>query len=292
MNTYYAYSPYQDYHSYLGSPFSSYEGGYNYENFRQVDKAMYAAIWEKQNGPEWQARHGLTGEQYQQTFNELVAQGYRLTHINGYTVHGQDYYAAIWEKRDGPEWQSWHGLTPAQYQQTFDRLVAQGYRLVHVSGYGNSGQDRYAAIWEKSHGPEWQARHGLTAEQYQRTFNELIAQGYRLTNVSGHTNDGIDRYAAIWEKRGGPKWQARHGLTAEQYQQTFNELVAQGYRLIQVSGYGSNGIDRYAAIWEKRDGPAWQARHGLTSTEYQQTFDRLVAQGYKLVWVSGYYSHN
>lgn len=186
MNDYYAYSPYQDYHNYLYSPFPAYEGEYNYENLRQVDKAMYAAIWEKSHGPEWQARHDLTAEQYQRTFNELVAQGYRLIHINGYTVHGQDYYAAIWEKRDGPEWQAWHGLTPAQYQQTFDRLVAQGYRLVRVSGYGSSGQDRYAAIWEKSHGLEWQARHGLTAEQYQQTFNELVAQGYRLVWVSGY----------------------------------------------------------------------------------------------------------
>ncbi|WP_335374105.1 hypothetical protein [Bacillus pseudomycoides] len=241
LNVHYAYSPYQDHRNYLGSFFPLYEGEYYYENFRQEDKALYAAIWEKRDGPVWQARHGLTAEQYQRTFNELVAQGYRLIYISGYTVQGQDYYAAIWEKRGGPE---------------------------------------------------WQARHGLTAEQYQRTFNELVAQGYRLIHVSGHTNDGIDRYAAIWEKRGGPEWQARHGLTAEQYQRTFNELVAQGYRLIQVSGYGSNGIGRFAAIWDKSGGPEWQARHGLTSPQYQQTFDRLVAQGYRLVSVNGYYPYN
>ncbi|WP_255258783.1 hypothetical protein [Bacillus pseudomycoides] len=292
LNVHYAYSPYQDHRNYLGSFFPLYEGEYYYENFRQEDKALYAAIWEKRDGPVWQARHGLTAEQYQRTFNELVAQGYRLIYISGYTVQGQDYYAAIWEKRGGPEWQARHGLTSSQYQQTFNELVAQGYRLIRVSGYGSGGQDRYAAIWEKRGGPEWQARHGLTAEQYQRTFNELVAQGYRLIHVSGHTNDGIDRYAAIWEKRGGPEWQARHGLTAEQYQRTFNELVAQGYRLIQVSGYGSNGIGRFAAIWEKSGGPEWQARHGLTSPQYQQTFDRLVAQGYRLVSVNGYYPYN
>ncbi|MEI4803794.1 hypothetical protein WAZ07_21635 [Bacillus sp. FJAT-51639] len=292
MDIYHTYSPYQDYRNYLSSPFPSYEGEYYYENLRQASKVLYAAIWEQQSGPDWQARHGLTADQYQRTFNELVAQGYRLTYISGYTVHGQDYYAAIWEKRGGPAWQARHGLTSAQYQQTFNELVAQGYRLIRVSGYGSGGQDRYAAIWEKGNGPEWQARHGLTADQYQQTFNELIAQGYRLIHVSGHTNDGQDRYAAIWEKRGGPAWQARHGLTADQYQRTFNELVAQGYRLIQVSGYGSNGIDRFAAIWEKRGGPAWQARHGLTSAQYQQTFNELVAKGYRLVSVSGYYSHN
>jgi len=44
-------------------------------------------------------------------------------------------------------------------------------------------------------------------------------------------------YAAIFEQRGGPAWEARHGLTSDQYQQTFNQLVGQGYRLVDVSGY-------------------------------------------------------
>jgi hypothetical protein len=32
------------------------------------------------------------------------------------------------------------------------------------------------------------------------------------------------------------QWQARHGLTSEQYQATFDDLANQGYRLVQVSG--------------------------------------------------------
>ena len=146
----------------------------------------------------------------------------------------------------------------------------------------------YAAIWEQRQGPAWQARHGLTAGQYQQTFDQLNAQGYRLVDVSGYSSGGEDRYAAIWEQSAGPAWQARHGLTAGQYQQTFDQLNAQGYRLVRVSGYGSGGQQRYAAIWEQRQGPAWQARHGLTAGQYQQTFDQLNAQGYRLVDVSGY----
>ncbi|MGW1681429.1 hypothetical protein, partial [Saccharopolyspora sp. NPDC002376] len=96
-----------------------------------------------------------------------------------------------------------------------------------MSGYEVNGQDRYAAIWEQSSGPAWQARHGMTADQYQQTFNELVGQGFRLVNISGYEVNGQDRYAAIWEQSSGPAWQARHGMTADQYQQTFNELVGQ-----------------------------------------------------------------
>ena len=147
---------------------------------------------------------------------------------------------------------------------------------------------RYAAIWEKSSGPAWQARHGMTSAQYQSTFDQLGTQGYRLVQVSGYSVGGQAQYAAIWEKSSGPAWQARHGMTSAQYQSTFDQLGAQGYRLVQVSGYSVGGKAQYAAIWEKSSGPAWQARHGMTSAQYQSTFDQLGAQGYRLVQVSGY----
>jgi hypothetical protein len=99
---------------------------------------------------------------------------------------------------------------------------------------------------------------------------------------------GEVRYAAIWEQRAGPPQQARHGLTPQQYQQTFTQLVGQGYRLVTVSGYAVAGEVRYAAIWEQRAGPPQQARHGLTPQQYQQTFTQLVGQGYRLVTVIGY----
>jgi urease beta subunit len=114
-----------------------------------------------------------------------------------------------------------------------------------------------------------------------------VGQGYRLTLVSGYSVGGEDRYAAIWEQVSGPAWVARHGMTSAGYQREFDRLVGQGYRLTLVSGYSVGGEDRYAAIWEQVSGPAWVARHGMTSAGYQQEFDRLVAQGYRLRLVSG-----
>ncbi|MFC4584841.1 hypothetical protein [Sphaerisporangium corydalis] len=236
----------------------------------------------------WQARHNLTSAQYQAEFDRLTGLGYRLVHVDGYTVGGQDWYAAIWEKSAGPAWVARHGLTSAQYQAEFDRLVGLGYRLVHVSGYGAGSQDRYAAIWEKSAGPAWVARHGLTSAQYQAEFDRLVGLGYRLVHVSGYGIGSQDRYAAIWEKSAGPAWVARHGLTSAQYQAEFDRLVGLGHRLVHVDGYTVAGQDRYAAIWDRGASPRWAARHGLSSAGYQQAFDQFVRQGYRLATVSGY----
>lgn len=249
--------------------------------------ALFASIWEQSAGQLWQARHGMGAAQYQQTFTDLVAQGYRLVRVSGYSDAGRDRYAAIWEQRPGPEWHARHGLTPDQYQQSFTELTTQGFRLVDVSGYTSGGQERYAAVWERGSGLAWQARHGLTAVQYQQVFDQLVEQGFRLVRISAHTVGGEDRFAGIWEQRPGPAWQARHGLTAEEYQKVFDELTGQGFRLVDVSGYGA-GSSRYAAVFEQVDGPAWQARHGLTSFRHQQEFQQLAAGGMRLVAIDGH----
>jgi hypothetical protein len=253
--------------------------------------ARFASLWEQSPGVAWQARHGLDAARYQQTFTDLVAQGYRSIGISGYDDGGTDRYAAVWEQSPGPPWQARHGLSVDRYQQSFTELATQDFRLVDLSGYTSGGLERYAAIWEQRPGPAWQARHGLTAVQYQQTFDELAAQGFRPIRISGYVVDGQDRFAAIWEQRSGPPWQARHGLTAAQYQQAFDELAAQGFRLVDLSGYGSGGEDRYAAIWEQRSGPPWRARHGLTSFRHQQDLQQQVAAGFRLVAVNGHNPH-
>ncbi len=155
-------------------------------NSRIVSASNYAAIWEKTPGPEFVARHGLTPQAYQQEFDKWTGQGYCLTLVSGYSVAGQDRYAAIFEKKQCPAYVARHGLTSQTYQQEFDKWTGQGYRLTLVSGHKIGGNQSYAAIWEKTPGPQYIARHGLTSDQYQQEFDKQIAQGFRLDLVSGY----------------------------------------------------------------------------------------------------------
>jgi CubicO group peptidase (beta-lactamase class C family) len=214
-------------------------------------EARYAAIWDKvPSGTAWVARHGLTSAQYQTEFNSLTAQGFRPVLVSGYGLGGADHYAAIFEKSSAGAWIARHGMTPAQYQAEFNTQTAQGYRPLHISAFTVNGQDRYAAIWIKKAGPAWVARHGLSSSQYQAEFNHWVSQGYQLTQVSGYTAGGAERYAAVWEQvSGAPPWFARHGISSSTYQLDFNDLRYQGYRPMVVSGYDVGGSTRYAAIW-------------------------------------------
>jgi hypothetical protein len=201
--------------------------------------ARFAGVWQPDaHQAAWDARHGLTAADYQATFSSLTGQGYRLTDVCGYAINGSPRYIALWERRAGPDWQAHHGMGWQQYQQMLTDLDSQGYVLTHVSGYRVGVGVQFAGIWEKQSGVVWQTLFGLTSSQYQKKFDELGAAGMRPVCVSGYSDSGIARYAAIWRRDSGGPWQARHGLDAAHYQSTFDQLSAQGLRPVQISGYG------------------------------------------------------
>jgi len=136
---------------------------------------------------------------------------------------------------------------------------------------------------------QWVSHHGMTSQDYQAKFDKYTMQGYRLTWVSGYSHNGDVRFAAIWEKRSGGTWVARHGMTSNQYQSFFNQFTNQEYDLMHVSGYEVNGVDYYAAIFEHNGTPrSWIARHRLSSSDYQQFFDQQTKLGYRPRTLSGY----
>lgn len=235
----------------------------------------------------WVARHGLTGAQYQNVFNDLTGKGYRLIAVSGYDRGGKARYAALWIKKGGPKWVARHGLTPQQYQKAFDKYGKDGYRLVFINGYAIGNKPHYAAIWEKKGGPAWAARHGLTAKQYQNAVDAMGKKGFALIHVSAFSIKGSPRFAAIFQK-GGSAWAARHGLTAAGYQSAFNDFAKKGYRLKVVSGYRDGNSDRYAAIWTKSGGPQWLARHGIPGGHYQQIFDNYRYQSWEPTYIEAF----
>lgn len=201
--------------------------------------SRFNAVWVQSDGPAWQARHGLTAEAYQTTFDQLVGQGFHPTVVSGYAENGQDRYAALFEQGTVPEWQARHGLLPNDYQAAFDSLGAAGFVPVQVCGYRVGFGLRFTAIWQKLPGIEFIGRHNLTASQYQAAFDDAVAQGFRLAWVSGYSNSGIANYAAIFHRGGqAGAWYAHHGLDAAGYQKAFDEHAAQRLRPAVVSGYG------------------------------------------------------
>lgn len=239
--------------------------------------------------PDWAAAHNLTATAYQAKFNELGAKGFRLTSVNGYVDKGKLRYAAVWRAIPGPAWTARHGLSPAAFQQQFDALGAQGYRLTYVSGWEVQGKERLAGIWEQRTGPAYTARTGLTGAQYQQLFDAQVKGGARLLHVSAYSKAGAPRYAAIFEQSGGPAFQSFAGMKPAAYQAKYTTLAKSGFTLKTVSGVRIAGADRYTALWEKASSNrAFRARSGIPVKNFQRAFDSDRFQGYFPLAVQGF----
>ena len=134
----------------------------------------------------------------------------------------------------------------------------------------------------------WVTRHGLTSAEYQGEFDQWEEAGYRLTYVSGHEEFGQARYSAVWHKEPSVEWQAFHDQTSAEYNTTAQTMKRLGFRPVLVDGFSVGGSVLFASIFEK-SGDAWEARHDLSSSDYQAEVDFWVDQkGYRIRHVSGY----
>ena len=91
-------------------------------------------------------------------------------------------------------------MSAADYQKAFDDFAKQGYRLKEVSGYNVGGQDKYAAIWEKSGGPTWYSRNGIPDAWYQNVYDNFYYQGNQPVYISAFSsNGGTGKLNVIWD---------------------------------------------------------------------------------------------
>ncbi len=91
-------------------------------------------------------------------------------------------------------------LTLTEYQQQYATLVGQGMRPTRISLSAADGTPFVAAIFEKDSGGVWQSNVQMSATDFHKANAEMTAQGYRMTDASGHMLSGKATFTAIWDK--------------------------------------------------------------------------------------------
>ncbi|MFI9839503.1 hypothetical protein ACIHFD_20890 [Nonomuraea sp. NPDC051941] len=133
--------------------------------------------------------------------------------------------------------------------------------------------------------PAWVAYHGLTAEQSMARVKQLRDHGFRPITVN--VSDG-ERYAAVWVKGGSPaNWGIWQGMSAEEYQQRFDQGLKEGAQPVSVSATGPGDAPVFTAVFEKRRGKFF-ARSNLTPAQFAAANKRATAQGLALTSVDVY----
>lgn len=234
------------------------------------------------------ARHGVKAADYQCLFDQAVAAGYELVWVDGFDVRGKTYFNALFKPKSPGAWTAFHGLSGAAYQSKFTAYTGKGYRPRQVESYLSGGRVRYAVIFKKVSGPRFVAYHGVSASEHQRRFDRLTKEGYRPINVSVVSPGGKRTYAALYEKRDLGSWMARSFLTAGEYQQQFDANKKKGRQVIYLDTYVDHGQPRFSAIFSSKGTGPLRASHGLTGGQYQATWSKNTAAGYRTRVVTGY----
>jgi Polyglycine hydrolase-like, structural repeat len=110
--------------------------------------------------------------------------------------------------------EAYHGVTGAEHQTNFDRLLREGYRMISLSMYGDPGNPLYTAVWVQRQGPAWVAVHGVDSAGYQTFFNTWTARDYVpiIISATGPADSAV--FAAAFEQGISGGWFACHGLTS------------------------------------------------------------------------------
>jgi hypothetical protein len=129
------------------------------------------------------------------------------------------------------------------------------------------------------------AKHGLPAENFQEEFDKIYTCGYYPVWMDGYEVNGKTYYNLIFRPSSGVAWVARNAMDGNKYQDEYDKWDKEGYKLLFVDSYLSNGQVRYNAVW-KKDNRIIMAYHGQTLAYHNGNFKKNMDAGWVPVNVS------
>ncbi|MFL6656740.1 MAG: serine hydrolase [Massilia sp.] len=198
----------------------------------------------------------MTADQFQKTFDEQAKQGFGPVLIAATGSAGDPRFAAVFQMQS-PIALTRFGLRSGadtdleSIQGMNKKAKADKLILASLAIYGDAATPRYAAVWLPNTAKTVWNADGVneTADQYQARFNAQAAGWCRPVQVA--TNGG--HYFSLFAHNEIGPWVARHGMTADGYQNEFNTWTAKGYFPLSVQGGGSGTDTRYTAVFAKQE---------------------------------------
>lgn len=152
---------------------------------------------------------------------------------------------------------SYHGVSHASRQASFNNLQPQGYRLISLAVAGGYANAHYSAVWHQVAGPAWVSSHGMTESQYSTQRLAWLLAGYRpkIVTASGSGSDVV--FAAVFVNDG-----VSTASPINQSLSTFESDAASkrsaGYRLVSYAAHLQVQLDNAAQATNE----LWQAHLG------------------------------
>ena len=162
---------------------------------------------------------------------------------------------------------SYHGVSHASHQASFNNLEPQGYRLISLAVGGGWANAHYSAVWLRQNGPAWVSAHGMTESQYTTQRTAWLLQGYRakIVTASGSGTDKV--YAAVYVQDGVAA-SSQINLSLSAFETDAATRRENGYRLVCCATYGTTASPLFAPVYEPATEVGWGWEANDTATEF------------------------
>ena len=211
--------------------------------------ARIASVWQLADGAAWEEHHELTAEQLARTSTELSARGARLARVSASQTDDGARFAAIWEAGDPRGARLEIALDAAALTEELASAATRGERLADLAGYDDGAGERFVAAWEPGDPTTQLVSFGVTRAEIDARLADVSARSWGLQRLGAYAIDGQLRYVVLGLAGGYPSWLTRTEVAEEDFQLSFDELVAHGLRLVQLSAVRLDGRVRYTLVW-------------------------------------------
>lgn len=202
-------------------------------------------------GVSWRSHRRLTAAELDDRIDSYVTgSGYSLVHLDVYNIGSAVRYAAIFKKGPGiPTTTTYHGVSAASHQASFDALTAAGWRPRVISATSVDGVRTYAAVYTFGSIGSYVAQSFQTAADYQANYTANKDAGRRLIYLNSYVHNDAIRFTAIWASSAPDNVFAKHGMSSATYQTNWEARTGAGWRTAAVTGAQVAGVTQYAAYW-------------------------------------------
>src|SRR5215216_68188 len=182
-------------------------------------------------------------------------------------------------------------MTAFRSKLTAARLAAAAAFLLVLALAGTAGASAVlpSAVFDPP-STGWVSLRDLTGAQFAQRFDELKSKGMMVVDLEVDVIGGQYRVGAVFRSNpDGRGWYSHRDLTDAQFHARWEELKANGFRLVDQETYVTGGTRYYAGVWvENREQLAWASYRDVTSAEFSQRFDQYRDAGYLPIDVEVY----
>lgn len=239
----------------------------------------------------WIERHGITSASLQNEYDQWTAAPYkyRMTRLCGSESSGQARYTVVFEQSPKTTlWAARSGMTATAFRDYHDDIHAVGYRLVWLDGFEVGSTAYYNGIWELTQGPTQRLRLGESLANHLVAHENNVTDGFHRVDIGSFSVGDSSYHFGVWAAGRGVETEVRHGMTSSVYQDAFNELGGDGWRIHRVNGYTVAGAERFSALWKRTGvGDGW-SYHGMAADDFVAHHTNATYQGYRPVYIDPY----